>query len=333
MACPEYGSTSKVSLYYTIDADPSAALTGAEDWYQVRMTGESLDLNLTSTISDEITPQRSFANSKLTQGEVTGGFTFDASVWALKDFLICALQDSTDLHFQTTPWADNGTIKNGSSAKCLMFLKIIDLGSSGKNYYIYRGCQISSLSLNMEPGALVSGEVTVMGVGASETDTDPVTTGSYNAADSDPLMSGVDSVKSLTLKDSSAATVAVTFQNLSVTFDNQLRQQFAIGTNSIYAAGTGSGRFMCTLSSTQYYGNHAIYDAITNDEKMSLTFSLTDSAGNGFDFNLPFLKVQSGAVPLAGGPDADLLISPEMQAFEDSTYGTVTITADFDNTP
>lgn len=327
--CPVYGDTSKVSLYYTIDTDPSAALTGTETWYPVRMTGESLDLNLTSTVSDEITANRSYSNSKLTQGEVTGGFTFDASRYALEDFLICALQNGKDLHFQTTPWADNEAISNASSPKCLMFIKVIDLGAS-KNYFIYRGCQISSLTINMEPGALVSGEVTLMGVGASQTDTDPGWT--FTAANTDPLMSGVDSVKSLTLKDSSDATVSVTFQNLSITFDNQLRQQYAIGTDSIYAAGTGSGRFMCTMSSTQYYSGHEIYDAIVADDYLKLTFSLTDSAGNGFDFNFNYVKVQSGAVPLAGGPDSDLLISPELQAFEDSTYGTVTITADFDNT-
>lgn len=323
MACPALGSTSQVSLYWAEDADPSAAIPDAQAWDQVRITGESLDLALTSTVSDEITPQRSYSNSVLTQGEVSGGFNFDASLGVVQPFLLAALQSSETF----AGWLDTETIQNESDAKCLMFLKIVDLGAGTLHYFTYRGCQISSMTLTMEPGSIITGEVTLMGVGGGVQDA-PGASWTYNSAANDPLMSAVDALQNFELRDSSNALVAVTFQNLSITFDNQLRQQLAIGTGSLYAAGTGSGRFMCTMSSTQYYSSHDIYDALIGDEEMSLQFDMLDSAQKGFHFNFQRVKVQDGAVPLAGGPDADLLISPNLQAFEDGTTGTVSVTLD-----
>lgn len=336
MTCPAFGSSSEVALYYAIDPDPTAStlanpaggiVDANQPWKAVRITGESLDLNLSSTVSDEITPQRSYADSILTQGEVTGGFSASFTYNDMDDFLICALQSSKELTVEATPtdpWATTETIKNESAKHCLMFLKRVAV-SGGFNYFLYRGCQIDGMSFSLEPGSIVEADISVMGSGGGVLDS--IGTWVLNSAGTEPLMSAIDSLSSFVLTDAADSPIAdVTFQSLSISISNQLRQQFAVGTGSIFAAGVASGRFQVTLDTTQYYANHKIYDAFVADAVLKLAFTLQDSAGNSYAFDMDKLKVQSGAVPLAGGPDQDLLISPTMQAFEDATIGTVSIT-------
>ena len=320
MACPAFGSTSEVALFYAVDPDPSAAIPANQAWEAVRMTGESLDLNITSTVSDEITPSRSYSDSLITQGEVTGGFSFEASFGFLDDWLVAVLQSSEGIG----GWATGETITNESTKACLMLLKRINVGGV-YHYYAYRGIQVSSLSLKMSTGALVTGDTSVMGVGGEVHDAAWAATMTFANAPTNPLMSGVDSLTINSFTDDAGTTLNATFQDLTITFDNQLRQQFQVGGGSIYAAGTASGRFMCKIDSTQYYADHAIFDQLVSDKIVKLDFSLQDSATDNYKFTLNKIKVQSGAVPLAGGPDQDLLISPAMQAFQDGTTGTVSI--------
>lgn len=326
MTCPAYGSTSEVSVWYATDADPTSAVPSTQEWNQVRITGESLDLNLSSTVSDEITPQRSYSDSILTQGEVSGGFTFEATAENLDDFLISALQADVGLRVNplaATEWGITDTIQNGSTKQCLMFLKLIAVGTA-THAFLYRGCQVDSLSLNLESGAIVNGEVTVMGSGGSVSL--EVATWTYVNATDTPLLSAVNSLSSFNLTDATPTAISVTFQSFNITFSNQLRQQFAVGTGSLYAAGVASGRFMASASTTQYYSSFDMYDIYVADAILLLDFTLTDANGAGWTFNMDKLKAQGGVIPLAGGPDADLLVSPDMQAFEDSANGTIQIT-------
>jgi Phage tail tube protein len=101
MTCPSYGSSSEVSLWYAIDPDPATAIPdgslvgNAFTWYGIPMTGESIAANLSSTISEQITPQRSYAGSKLSQGEVSGSFNYECQASQfMYNMLLCALQST-----------------------------------------------------------------------------------------------------------------------------------------------------------------------------------------------------------------------------------------------
>jgi hypothetical protein len=83
---------------------------------------------------------------------------------------------------------------------------------------------------------------------------------------------------------------------------------------------------MATYSGSAYYANPAIFTAFLNDETLIMTGSLLDADSKGFDFLSSYVKVNSGSLPMAGGPDQDLLISAEFQAFEDADDGTIAIT-------
>jgi hypothetical protein len=103
MTCPAFGSSSEVSLWYNLDPDPAAAIPATFSWYGIPMTGESLTANLSSTVSEQITSKRSYAGSKLTQGEVTGGFNFEAQASEFFfNMLIAATQANQALTFGDT---------------------------------------------------------------------------------------------------------------------------------------------------------------------------------------------------------------------------------------
>ena len=332
MACAAYSSTSEVSLFYAADTEDTTLWTSTVTWEPVPMTGESIAANLTSTVSDQITPTRSYAGSKLTQGEVSGSFNFEAQAGDFFfDMLIAVLQASKKTSVGTystgSTWADGVAIKNGSTKHCFAFLKRVLVASGKWDWYIFRGVQVGSMSLDISPNALITGTVNVMGVSPELPHEDAAKPAGWtlNALEALPLMSGADSLQNFDILSGTASTNVV-LQSVTMNFDNQLRQQQAVGINSVYAAGVASGRFMATYSGNAYYQNPDIYNAFVNDDDLSITGQLLDSSDNGIQFDSDYVKVTSGSLPMASGADQDLMISTEFRAFEDSVKGTVTIT-------
>ncbi len=346
MACSAFGSSSEVTLWYAADQDVALDSNGdpgqladgsAIEWKPINITGESISTNLTSAVSEQITANRSYAGSKLTQGEVAGSFNYElqASTF-IYDMLICALQDDADTSYETggTAWADAAAIKNGSTKHCFALLKRVAV-ATGYDWYVFRGVQVSSMSFDISPNALLTGTVNIMGVRPDTTIEAATSVAGWTFADAEnlPLMSGVDSLKNFSIKawnGSAFVETDVTMQSVALNFDNQLRQQQAVGINSIYAAGVASGRFKATYSGSAYYADPKVYNAFVQDTTIQITGQLLDSDGNGIQFDSNFVKVTSGSVPMADGADQDLMISTEFQAFEDTTpvtgTGTITLT-------
>ncbi|MCO5761595.1 MAG: phage tail tube protein [Chromatiaceae bacterium] len=430
--CPAFGSTSETSLFYAIDPDPAAAIPDVTTWFEVPFTGESLNATLSSTISERITPQRSYAGSLLTQGEAGGDINFELQASPfMNNMLIAALQanqaldvgadevagtsgvtinavqaginddrtidvtgltvtvgasysvvidgenfthvavtgntlaniatelaaliDASSAYAATastnvitiasgaglsvitftswvpTAWAPGEALTNGSTKKCLMFLKRVKVSDTEHDLFAFRGCQVSSLSLAITPGALITGTVSLMGVKPD----DPVEavvvstiypTWTFTSAPELPLMSGVSSLETLEIRNSAGVDTGVTLQDFNLTLDNQLRQQQAVGLGHVFSAGIASGRFMAQVSGTAYYASPKIYDDFLNDRPLKVIGELRDSEGNGWDLLFDLVKVTSGSLPEAGGPDQDLTVATEMQAYESLANGTVKIT-------
>ncbi len=335
MSCPSFGSSSEVTLWYAMDPGPGALefpvlADTAVEWTQIPMTGESITTNLSSTISDQITASRSYAGSKLTQGEITGSFNFEAQAGDfMYDMLISAMQADASLTVSGSggSWDADEVLQNGSSKQCLTFLKRVGVAGDAYDWYVFRGVEISSLSLEIAPNALVTGTVNIMGIrpddpieAKTEAEMTNWTGFDTNIAPSLPLMSGVDSLKNFAITMGSNIT-DVTMQSVSINIDNQMRQQQAVGINSIYAAGIASGRFMVTLSGSAYYADPKVYNAFVDDSTLSITGVLLDSSNDGFEFEAAYCKVTGGSIPTADGPDQDLMIQTEFRAFESTEVG------------
>jgi len=345
MACASFGTSDQVSLFYAIDPDPSAAMPAATAWKPVPFTSESLDSSITTTQSEQIRDTRAYIDSKPTQGDVTGNISFEAfSGSFLENMLIAALQAGADteattvgLHITegTRTWADTKTIKNGKQVYCLAFLRRVQRASGNYDFFVYRGCQIGTLNLSMDSGSMITGDVSINGTGVNTYSdlesgvdapigaVDPWTFEVYPASE---LMSSAENFAAFAIKEGVTDT-GITAQSVSISLDNQLRTQYAVGKGTLYASGVASGRFMATMSISAYYANPAIYDALLASTDLNVAFDMKDDTGKGFSFSFPLVKINSGGTPQAGGPDSDLMLSTEIQAYEDAT-GTCLVTLD-----
>jgi hypothetical protein len=83
----------------------------------------------------------------------------------------------------------------------------------------------------------------------------------------------------------------LTALNLNIT--NNLRQQKVIG--SLDSIGLGTGRFEVTGDLTAYFENEALYDLFLDGDATDLTFTLTDSAGNLYTFDIGTIKFETAA--------------------------------------
>ena len=334
MACPAFGSSSGVSVYYCVDADPDAALGATLNWNEVPITGESLSANLTASISDRITSNRSYANSVITQGEVSGSISYEAEYCDFVNLMLKSVLQSSSAFA-----SDSDAIKNGSTPACYAFMKRVQRGTK-YDYYIYRGVQIDSMSFSISPNSFITGEINTVGVRFGKDikgGTNAILQDSSAAGDGIPvgwtllplessnLMSSVFALQNLVIDDG-GGDVGLTMQDMTITFSNQLRAQNAIGAGSPYASGVASGRFQCTLSGTSYYSGPQIIELMLNDGELAMSFDILDATDKGWSFTLDKVKVTSSPPPQASGPDQDLTASTELQAFEDSANGTVKIT-------
>ena len=429
MACPAFGSTSEQSLWYALDTNPAVdiATSGTATWHEVPYTGESLTANLSSTVSDRITAQRSYAGSKLSQGEVSGDINFEAHASEfVMNMIVAALQANQNLGFGGAPLAgpgptisaagaapadprtidltgvtflagaqyriiigpnvfshvpSSGTISgvatalaaainahatytatassniitissgagtsnisytgyslgggwpagtalvNGSTKKCLMFMKRILVGAGKYDYYIYRGCQVGSISFEGTPGALVTGTINVMGLRPQAPIANTAIPGTWTfvPAPSGQLMSGADSLKDFSISVGGVDS-GVVMQSVTLSINNNLRQQQAVGLGHPFAAGVASGRIQVTFGGSAYYADPTIYNQFVNDTPLKIEGKLLDSNLVGFGFLADFVKVTTGGAPMAGGADQDLVIETEFQAYESASNGTIKIT-------
>lgn len=356
MSCASFGSSSDVALFYAVDPDPTADMPTTTAWKPVPYTAESLTSGLSSSVSEQINDTRSYSTSKLVSGEVAGSISFEVYFGSfVENMLISVLQDDTSaLHVTegTRSWDDTDVIRNGSTKKCFAFLKRVRRSTGTYDMFLFRGCQISSLSLNMDSGSVVTGDVSLMGTGvgdpgssvsvykniagtAAPLDTAGIGNGTpsgdgwtFEGYPTTNLMSSAENFANFIIRDSGAADTGLVAQSVSVSIDNQMRTQMAVGEGTLYAKGIGSSRFMTTMSISAYYADPTIYEALLADENLSCTFDLKDDNTTGYSFSFPKIQVQSGGMPQAGSADSDLLLSTEFQAFEDPTNGTIRVTLD-----
>jgi len=312
-----------------IDDDRTVTLTGVtaqiDATYSVVINGENFNFVAAAATIDSIATGLAAAidaSSAYAATATTGVITISAGAGlATIDFQA----------WGAVSWEPDEVIKNGSTKKCLAFLTRIQKTDTTYDWFVLRGCQIGTMTLSMSSGELINGTITVMGTKPDEAVTDatlPVDWTFSNSAAA-PLMSGADSLKTFTINNSSGVDTGAVSQDITLTLDNQLRVQQAVGLGHPFAAGVASGRFMATISSTVYYASPQIYNDFLNDNELSIVMDVRDPDNDGWIFNMGPVKVTTGSLPEIGGPDQDLTISTEFQAFESDVagnLGTVRIT-------
>ena len=231
----------------------------------------------------------------------------------------------TDEGSATAAATNGGVIENASESRSFTFEKnfIVD---GTDNFFLFSGQRASSLSLSMTTGSIVSGELAFMGATPAASATSQEAS-SYSPALTNELMNSVSNVKGLAMysvapNGTATLITGATFQELSLSISNNLRDQPAVG--SLFPQGIGSARIKVEATASLYFANRELFDQFLVNGSLQIRFQLTDAKdayGNRYGFVLPELKISSHEAT-AGGTDSDIMASVSFAAQKDARSGT-----------
>jgi hypothetical protein len=173
-------------------------------------------------------------------------------------------------------------------------------------YQNFTGARIGAWSLELSTGAILTTTFSVIAKDAAMTETQ-FSGATENAANTNTVLNAVDNIAAITFDGDPAGDV-FEFNNLSITLDNALRGQEAVGTLGFI--GIEAGRLDLTGSIELYFENSSLFDKFRAATAFQLTFMAQDSAGNAYIVNIPRAKYTSMEI-VSGGLDQDVFASAE----------------------
>ena len=296
--------SSQTQLYFveetTWGTTPAAALK------ELRFTGESLGFNIETVTSNEIRADRQVSDLIQTNASASGAVNFELSYGAYDELIAAALFGDW------TATADGHRLANGTTRKSFTLEKYFsDVGQ----YMSFTGMVVGGMTLNIETGAILTGEFSFTGAsGARATAT--VGTGAATAGPTAEVMNAVANVGEI--KEAGVAISGICISSLSINVDNGLRAINCVGT--LGASDIGAGRCNVTGSLSAYFADGALYDKYLGNTATSLSFKVTGNDGASYTFTLPRIKLTQGTVQ-AGGIDQDVMAEFQFQALADPTDG------------
>lgn len=178
-------------------------------------------------------------------------------------------------------------------------------------FFAYRGQYVSKMMLKFASGALLDGSFSFMGKDAIRTSTTSLP-GSPIASQTYEIQNAVTGVGQLW--EGGVPLASTYIKSLDLSFDNNLRDQGAIG--NLGPVGIGVGDFSATGTFQAYFANGALFDKFRNDIYSSLCVSCQDSSGNGYVITHPRIMLMSCKV-VASGKNGDVMADFAFTAFAD----------------
>ena len=288
-----------VSIAYATESTFGSAPTSGYGLF--RYTGESLEHSKTMNNSQEIRSDGNIPDITEMSSENTGSLDFELSYEALDTFLEGVLLGS---------WSSN-VLKNGRAIKSFSIEKHFGGSGISKPYHLFKGMSANTLNLTLPAGGFVTGSVGFTGTSV-EANTARKQSAAYSAAPTNRVMTGVSNVTSIS--DAGSAVARIMNATLSVT--NNLRTRPVLGSTVTESMGYGYVEVTGTISA--YFQTGGLYDKFIGQNDSSLSFVLSDTAGNAYTILLPKVKYVSGTIT-AGGVNSDVMSDIGFSAFYDST--------------
>lgn len=189
-------------------------------------------------------------------------------------------------------------LRNGTTRTSFTIEKAF-LDQSPINYAVYKGMVPGQMSINYQAGSIVTGSFSFIGtthsVGASQLGA-PVAATTYD------VLNAVSNVGRIS-ENGTTISAANFIQQLQVSFNNNLREQMAIGTLGLI--GVGAGRFEATGTLKAYFDNTTYYSRYLAGTRTSLMVRQSDSAGRVTCMTHPVVEYTSGKI-VADGPNNDV---------------------------
>jgi hypothetical protein len=199
-------------------------------------------------------------------------------------------------------------VRNGTTPKSFTVQKAFtDLAV--QELLNFQGSRVGSLAFDISTGSIITLSMSMMAKDALMTETQ-FSGASVTAANSNEVMNAVTNISGITF-DGDPSGTELFFNTLSISIDNQLRGQEAVGT--LGYIGIQPGRLALTGSIELYFSNSAVYDKFRASGTFALSFLARDNAGNAYVVSIPRAKYTALEIT-AGGLDQDIFAAAEFEA-------------------
>ena len=289
--------TNRVSLY-VLPETTWGTTPAAGNFEELRYSGESLVFNVETASSSQIRSDRNVSDVVRTQASTSGDVQFELSYGSFDTLLEGLMMGS---------WATD-VLKNGTTLKSFSIEKYFE----GLNkYHTFKGLRVSSMSLDLGAGDMVTGSFAFLGKGIA-TGTSSASTGTPTAANSNSIFNAVDNV---TVLKEGGSTYSDKVMSLSLSVENNLRANQSVG--SLEATRIGFGQFNVSGSMSVYFQNQGVFDKFVNGTDSSIEFTLSDGT-NSYNVLIPKVEYTAANVT-AGGANSDVMAEVEFTAKYDAT--------------
>ncbi len=272
----------------------------------VRHTSVNIGLTKTALESAEIRSDRQIAHFRHGNKSVAGDVGFELSYGTFDQFLEAALGGTWAVD---TPGIGTDQLQVGTTRRSFSIERLF-ANLATPEYHRYTGAEVNSFSLSVAPDAIVTGTFNFIAQDTS-IGTAIITGATYPAASTtEPF----DSFSG-TITEGGSAIATVT--SVEMTLENGLNPLFVVGSALTDRPVIGKSRVTGTL--TTYFQSKTLLDKFINETSSSLVFTLTDPAGNLYDFTLPNIIYTGGQPDVEG--EGEVTVALPFTALYDSTEG------------
>lgn len=285
-------SYSPETVFGTTDATPA--------FTPIRYTGESMNYNIRNIKSQEIRADRNTTDLVQVQADAAGDINFELSYASFDDFIEAAICGT---------WTGD-VLKNGTVLRSFTIQKYFQ-DPTTPFYKNYRGMRIGGMDLSFQTGQILTGKFSTMGLSADAV-TSQIAGATLNTASTTDVMNAVTNLTDI--KDNGITSTNY-FNKLTLTLNNNLRAQRAIG--SLANVGIALGSLDLTGSIELFLQDKSLVDRYLAGTFFSLQLTVADSTPSSYDILLPKVKFETGQV-VSGGLDQDVMLTGNIRAIYDS---------------
>lgn len=204
-----------------------------------------------------------------------------------------------------------GMLRNGITEQSYTFVETFN-DATTLTYRNFFGLRVKGFTFDLKTAAILTGKFSFIGKAASYTTT-LFGGATFPAAPTTPVMNCVSNVQTILQNGAQIGAVGAVM-SLSVNFDNQHRPQKGLGV--LGNAGVVASQLSCQLTASQYFESKAQADLFKASTAFAFSFTLADSANNGYTFTFPNCKYDSFKVN-SSQLDSDVTAATTFQALLD----------------
>ena len=173
-------------------------------------------------------------------------------------------------------------------------------------FFLNKGRVPSKWDLSFAPGQLLTGMFDFLGSTQARAGATGLP-GTTAAAQSYGIMNCVSGVANIFVRNSGGTSLldGASILNMNLSIDGALRGQKALGV--LGNAGVGRGTFAITGTMNIYFAAGSLFDEALAQNLIELSFTASDSSGNGYGFTMPNVKCSVPKVN-AGAKDQDCIM-------------------------